>query len=427
MLLRDLVLIFIIIGSVPFILINPYYGILAWNWLAFMNPHRYTWGFAYNFQFSMVIAIVTIISILIHNHSKRIPWNTSVILVMHLGLWVPITTVLALNPEGAFQEMERFIKILIMTFMAMAVIKRRWELDGLIWIICLSLGFYGVKGGIFTLLHRGLYTVSGPPDSFIEGNNELAFALIMILPLMRYLQLTAKRRYIKIGLWGAMILTFMSILGSYSRGAFLAGAAMALSLVLKSRKRLSIIIVLALLIPAMFVMLPDQWHERMDSIKNYQNDASAMGRINAWRHAWNLAKDRPIFGGGCNAFTPTLFSRYAPEPDNVHDAHSIYFEMLAEQGFVGLGLFLGIGIFTLHAAGRLQKSTRRNPQLIWAHDLGSMCQTSIIGYAFGGAFLGLSYWDLPYTLVAIVAIANLIVKKETERLPEGMNYPDNYS
>jgi len=125
----------------------------------------------------------------------------------------------------------------------------RWKLDRLIWVICISLGFYGVKGGIFTLLHGGIYSVNGPPNTMIEGNNELAFALIMTLPLMRYLQLTASRKAVRLGLWAAMGLTAFSILGSYSRGAFLAGAAMALVLAVKSRKRISIVVVMAILIP----------------------------------------------------------------------------------------------------------------------------------------------------------------------------------
>jgi putative inorganic carbon (HCO3(-)) transporter len=76
---------------------------------------------------------------------------------------------------------------------------------------------------------------------------------------------------------------------------------------------------------------------------------------------------------------------------------------------------LGIGIFTVFSARSLIKLTKDNPDLIWAYDLGSMCQTSIVGYAVGGAFLGLSYWDLPYTLVAIVAIARMLVEKELEK------------
>ncbi len=416
--LRDIFLSIIIFGSVPLILRNPYWGVLVWNWLAFMNPQRLTWDFAYSFSFSLIVASATLVSLLIHRLPIKIPWNPSVIFMLFLGLWVPLTTILALNPQGAIAELDRFAKILLMVFVAMAVIKKRWELDILIWTICLSLGFFGVKGGIYTLLHGGQYRVGGPSGSFIEGNNELAFALIITLPLMRYLQLTASRRFIRLGLWGAMCLTAVSILGSYSRGALIAVMVMAPFLALKSRKGLSIIFVSALLLLATPALMPSKWYDRMDTIAHYQDDESATARINSWKFAWNLAKDHPVFGGGCRVFIAPLFYKYAPEPESVHDAHSIYFEMLAEQGFVGLGLFLGIGILTLFSARSLIKSIRNNPNLRWAHDLASMCQTSIIGYAAGGAFLGLSYWDLPYTLVAILAIAGSLVKTELKKQEE---------
>lgn len=412
MALRDIILSLIIFGAVPFILRNPYWGVLVWNWLAFMNPHRYTWAFAYRFRFSLVVAVATLFSFLIYGGRKKIPWDTPIVMMLCLAFWVSVTTLLALNPGGAVREWERFTKIMVMLLVTTAVIDTRWKLDGLIWIICLSLGFFGVKGGIFTLVHGGIYRVNGPPGSFIAGNNEIGFALIMTLPLMRYLQLTANRKFIRFGLWGAMALTAVSIVGTYSRGGFLAGAAMVFFLAIKSRKRASLIVFMILLIPALLVFMPGKWDERMESIKNYQQDGSAMGRINAWRYAWNLAKDRPIFGGGANAFTRQLFYRYAPNPENVHDAHSIYFEMLAEQGFVGLGLFLSVGISTLFGARSLRKAARDEAALLWAKDLGNMLQTVIVGYAVGGAFLGLSYWDLPYTVVAIVAIARRLVDDE---------------
>jgi len=410
--IRDAIITLIIFGAIPFILKKPYWGILSWNWLAFMNPHRYTWEFAYNFRFGLVVAATTLLSLFVYQGRKRIPWNAPVVLMLLLGIWVSITTLVALNPAGARAEWERFIKIIIMVFAAMVVIDTRRKLDGLVWVICLSLGFYGVKGGIFTLVHGGAYVVGGPPGSFIEGNNELAFALIMTFPLMRYLQLQASRRYVRIGLWVAMALSAVSIVGSYSRGAFLAGGAMVFLLAWRSRRRAAMIIAIALLIPSLFVFMPEKWHERMESIRNYQEDASAMGRINAWRFAWNLAQDHPILGGGANVFTPQLFYRYAPKPENFHDAHSIYFEMLAEQGFVGLALFLGVGIGTLVAAQAMRKRVKGRPGFLWAYDLSSMCQTTIVGYAVGGAFLGLSYWDLPYTVVAIVAISRSLVDEE---------------
>ena len=127
-----------------------------------------------------------------------------------------------------------------------------------------------------------------------------------------------------------------------------------------------------------------------------------MGRINAWWMAWNLAVDRP-FGGGYDIYWPAIFARYAPNP-NVHAAHSIYFQVLGEHGFVGLGLFLLLWIMAWRTAGYLRRTGPLLPATQWTADLGAMTQASLAGYAVGGAFLSLSYWDLPYNLLVLAVV-----------------------
>src|SRR3569833_1608939 len=118
-----------------------------------------------------------------------------------------------------------------------------------------------------------------------------------------------------------------------------------------------------------------------------------MGRINSWHFAFNLAKDRPIVGGGYHSFTPDLFARYAPDPDDVHDAHSIYFEVLGEHGFVGFALFLLLGWFAWRSCTAIKKEASPHPSGQWMADLASMLQVSFAGYAASGAFLGLAYFE----------------------------------
>lgn len=401
------------LGTVPFVFRRTYLGVLLWNWLAFMNPHQYTWSFARNFRFSLLVAVVTLVAFFAQQQFRRIPWRAPVIFTVALLLWISFTTFfVALNPSGAWEEWDRFLRVILMVLVALAVLDTRTKLDWLVWVIALSVGFYGFKGGLFTIAHGGAYRVGGPPFSFIAGNNEIAFALVVCLPLMRYLQLQAQNRWIRLALTVVMVLCAFSIVGSHSRGAFLAGGVMAFTLWLRSRRKLLLGAALALTIPFLFSFMPEHWHDRMATIQTYEEDTSALGRINAWYFAWNLAKDYPVTGGGARVFTPALFQRYAPEPDRVHDAHSIYFEMLGEQGFVGLGLFLAVGISTLFYGSRLMRLGRSRESLRWAYDLGSMSQVCIIGYAAGGAFLGLAYWDLPYTVTVMVVVGREIAERQ---------------
>jgi probable O-glycosylation ligase (exosortase A-associated) len=149
--------------------------------------------------------------------------------------------------------------------------------------------------------------------------------------------------------------------------------------------------------------MPESWWDRMSTIRTYDQDTSAGGRINAWWMAWNLAKDN-FFGGGFSVAWPELFARYAPDPTDVHAAHSIYFMVLGELGFVGLILFMTLWIYVWRSAGRLRIQGKRLPQTMWLSHLGAMCQVSLAGYAVGGAFLSLSYYDLPYNILILVVL-----------------------
>ena len=93
------------------------------------------------------------------------------------------------------------------------------------------------------------------------------------------------------------------------------------------------------------MVMPQQWYDRMATISNYEQDPSAMGRINSWHMAFNLAKDRPL-GAGFESFRDAMFAMYAPDPGDVHDSHSIYFQVLGHHGFLGLFLFLLLGVMT---------------------------------------------------------------------------------
>ena len=411
--MRDIVIALIIFGGVPVALFQPYVGVLLWSWISYMNPHRLASGFAYDFPFAAVIGAATLVGLLFMRDRQRLPMTPITVVWLLFVAWMCITTLFALYPDDAFLEWKRTMKIMLISFVTIMLMARRDRLHLLIWVIVLSLGFYAVKGALFTLTHDtgGLNLVWGPEGSFIEDNNALAFALIMTLPLMRYLHLVTENKWIKRGLLAMMLLTVISIVGSHSRGALLAGVAIGLYLWFKSDNRFRIAAAFVLIGALVAAVVPPVWVERMETIRTYEQDPSAMGRINAWWVAVNLTKERPIVGGGFNTFQEDTFARYAPEPENVHDAHSIYFEVLGEHGYVGLVLFLFLGVLALRNGKWIMRTTRDRPDLKWAGQLAAMLQVSLIGYATGGAFLGLAYFDLYYHLVALMIITRTLVEQ----------------
>jgi probable O-glycosylation ligase (exosortase A-associated) len=414
--MRDLFVTAVVFGSVPFILRWPYVGILMWCWLGFMNPHRLTWGFAYTMPFALIVAIATLVGLLFSREEKKIPWTRETILLAIFVVWMTITTLFATYPLFAWPQWDKVMKIQLMIFVTLILMQSKLRINLLVWVVTLSLAFYGIKGGIFTILRGGVYHVKGPPGSFIGDNNEIGLALIMTVPLLRYLSLTAPNFLLRQAMLVFMILTAIAAIGSLSRGALLGLLAMGTFLWLKSRKKIATGLLAAFAAVVIVQTMPPQWYVRMQTIKTFEQSDSALGRINAWKMAFNLAQDKPL-GGGFETFRPPSFAAYAPEPWRVHDAHSIYFEILGEHGFVGLALFLGLGFFTWRTASSIIRRARRNPENAWAADLAAMVQVSLVGYGSAGAFLGLAYFDLYYTLIAIVVLTHQLLLRQ-ERLAE---------
>jgi putative inorganic carbon (HCO3(-)) transporter len=402
--MRDLIVTGVIFGLLPFVFKRPWVGILLWSWLAYMNPHRLAWGFAYNFPFSMVVGLVTIVAFMASKEKKDMPWTREIIILLVLTGWMLFTTFFAFYPDLAWHRWDEVWKIMLMVLLTALIIRDRHQLHWLIWVIVLSFGFYGVKGGIFTIINGGVYRVQGPAGTFIGGNNEMALALVMTIPLIRYLHLQETRKWVKTGLASAMVLTGVAAIGSQSRGGMLAMVMMGLFLWLKSRNKIVTGFYMVIAVAIIASVMPQEWYDRMNTIKTYQEDQSAQGRINAWHTAFNVAKARTT-GGGFEMFQPPTFRLYAPDPWNVHDVHSIYFEMMGEQGFIGFGLFMLLGLMAWIRAQQTIKRCKKDPDKKWASDLSAMIQVSLIGYATAGAFLGMSHFDLPYHLMIILLLA----------------------
>ncbi len=403
--MRDVLLALFIFGMIPFILTRPYLGLLVWSWLGYMNPNRLTYGFAYNFPWVMLIAIVTLGSLAISKERKRIPMSNVSVLLFALLFWTLGTTLFAAMPDAAWDKWEEFAKILIMVFVTLMLVNTRARMHWLVWVIVVSLGFYGIKGGIFTIVTGGASHVFGPRASFISDNNGLALALCMTLPFMRYLQLHSTRKLVRFGMGCAMLLTGVTVLGTYSRGGLIALVVVAGALFLKSRRRLAVMGAIAVVTVAALYFMPAKWTARMDTLHHAAETGSAETRIQSWEFAANLAIHRPIRGGGFGvAKSAYLWRKYAPEGARRRAIHSIYFRMLGEHGFVGLALFLALLVLSWRNCRRVRKRTRGIPDMKWAFDLASMLQVSLVAYATAGAFLPMPYFDLMYQLTALSAL-----------------------
>ncbi len=407
--MRDIAITLIVIYGCLYTLQKPYIGVLLWSWLGYMNPHRLSYGFAYDAPFAQITAIVLMGAMVFSGQTKKLPINPLTVTWIIFVAFMGITTLFAYFPDDAETQYIRVIKIQLVAFLTMMLITDLTKLNQLLWVIVVSLGYYSVKGGFFTLRTGGGERVWGPAGSFIEGNNELAVASLMIIPLMAYLYQISPQGWLKKGLLVAIPLSFIGAIGTQSRGALIAFAAVAVFFWLKSKKKLILGVGMVFLSMGVFAFMPASWHQRMDTIETYEEDSSAMGRLNAWEYAINAANDN-LFGVGFDSWDPLTFALYAPNPRDVHAAHSIYFSVLADHGWIGLVLFLLIFYMAWKKLKTIIKQTHEKTELNEMNLLAKMLQVSFIAYWVGGAFLSLSYFDLPWHLVSFVVILERVLQ-----------------
>ena len=405
--MRDIVVTAVIAGILPFALFNPFVGVALWTWLSVMNPHRLAWGFAYDLQFALITAIATMIGVVVAYKKVRFPVTPLTVVLILFLVWMNVTMLFAIHVDLSIDMWSRINKTLIMTLVALAVVQTEKQIRIFLWIFVMSVAFFGVKGGIFTILSGAEFRVYGPPNSHIEDNNAISVALLMIIPFLAFLAYDNRGKWVRFGLIVAMMFCAAAVLASYSRGAFVAGCAMVLMLAIKSRHRIVFVLLFAVALPLMLSAMPQKWWDRMATITAENVDQSVEGRFNAWQMAWNLALDRPIFGGGFGIYESDVFARYAPNPTDIHSAHSIYFQVLGEHGFVGLALFLLVAVLMWRSASRIIRASD-TPATRWRGDLARALQVSMIGFLVGGLTVNIAYWDVYYfELVLLVALERL--------------------
>lgn len=418
--MRDIIVTAIFVAGFVMAFRRPYVAALLWVWIGLMNPHRMGWGFAYSLQFGLISAALLVFAIMANPSKVRWPKGPTVVLLLLLVTWMGITSLGAIALEESMGRYIDVLKVMLMTLVVAAVVRTREEILGLVILIAGSIALYGTKGGLFTLMTGGNHLVYGPTASVIEGNNELAVALITIVPFLYYLSMQVNlikelplinripEFWIKPGLYGAIILCLVSALGSHSRGALLAMAAMGSILWWRSKSKLPLGLLIIAMAAVALIFMPDGWTDRMNTIGTYEEDASAMGRINAWNMAINIANDR-FLGAGFVTDLPWIYQRYAPNPSYVIVAHSIYFQILGEHGYIGLFLYLCFWIVTYRLGIRITKLTADKEDWQWANMLGSMSKVSLIGFAVGGAFLSLAYWDMPFYIMVILLCTERLI------------------
>ena len=428
--MRDYIVLGIIFATLPFCFFRPFFGVLMWYIVSFLNPHRFTWGIAYDFPVAMYVGIPTLAGVLLFHRNWKNLFTREVFLILVLWSWFTFTTVNnTSNPvfmhfaSDTWFRWQFVTKILAMALVTVAVVNTWARLRILLLTISACFGTVVVKAVPFMILTGGSFRLYGPPGSMIADNNDLGLVLNMTMPMFFFLARTEENTKLRRILWFVFIFTIPAILFTYSRGALIGLGTVLFLMIMRLPQR--IVLIPVLFLAALFATLftPERWQKRMDFRREGALiDDSAMSRFNAWQYSWNLANAYPLTGAGFEAFTPSLFDRFAPNRADVHGPHSIYFGVLAEHGFPGLFLYLCLLASTLLSLQGVLRYARR-----WGDDLAEayapMLQFSILAFLVTGAFLGRAYFDYYFTIVACAAILKGLAADEQfamireERIP----------
>lgn len=236
-------------------------------------------------------------------------------------------------------------------------------------------------------IYRGAY--------FVGDGNDFAWLMNQLLPLALLLLFTARKWLGRLWGVGSTAACLLSIVGTQSRGAFLALAASGLYFWARVVKRRALAAgVLGAVVVLGLILAPPHYWQRIQSISHYQEDDSATSRILVWGAATRMALGNPL-GVGAGCFSAAYGMKYRPEgaafawaPGRWLSAHSVYFRALGEYGFLGLGLLLTILVVNFRENERTRRMLEAQPPGPVPPTWPSFINMSLIGYAVAGTFLG---------------------------------------
>jgi probable O-glycosylation ligase (exosortase A-associated) len=302
------------------------------------------------------------------------------------------------------------------------LVNSRQKLRGLILVIIASFGLRALVATVFFISTGGQYRIWGPDGTFLADNNDFALGLNMVLPMFFFMARSEESKWMRIAIRVLMVCVIISVIGTYSRGGLVGLSVTVVMLVLNSRHKIVGLLLLSIGLCGVLAFTTTDWKGRMGSFTQGNLDESAESRIAMWRGGWRLVQDYPLAGGGFDVYTDAAaFSQYVDDADKVfgqHGPHSIYFQTLGEQGFVGLALFLGLIGSCFLSLRKLRRRAALDEKLSWAIPYTRMFEISLLAYMANGATLGRAYFDLFYQIVACIVVLKIVWQREVAELFE---------
>lgn len=440
--MRDAVVMLLTLGCCVAGLRRPVYGMLAFIGFAILAPHGFTWSFARTFPHSFAISVCTLIGFFLTPGDKRVPVHRETLLLGIAWLWFGLSTIFAVEQDLAVEKFLLISKILFMVFLSMALLNSQEQLQNLARVIALSIGFLAVRGVIFFVRMGGSEMVEGPAEGILLANNSIGLAMAMNVPLLMHLIRTETNKWLLRAAKLMLPASYLAVIGTFSRGAWLALAAATLLLVLRSKHRFLIVGISAVLLMVGATLFPllasDRLAERAGTFQEIEKDNSAQQRFGSWEFCAKVGLYNPVFGAGIDYYSLKMYETYSPEYAERWDlkrwggrawsCHSMWFTVLGEHGVFAFVVWVGLLASCMLSLGKLKKYAIAVPECNWLAPWADALRISFVAYAVAGTFLDFAYFDVYYQLVAVVVVLKEQVRQQlafraTGDVPADLSYP----
>lgn len=402
---------------------RPFIAMGMWIWTAMFFPNAWLYGFASNFRYNLIFTSVAVLGYAVMKNKPKPSFGSIGGLIILFFLWTTISTALTVGlPELSWEIWSRFAKVILLFVFVLLVIDKKLHIDFFLACVVLSIGFYGGLEALKYVASGGGHMIAGFAGHVLGDRNELALAFVITLPICTYLisQYGKDSAIIRFGLLGLMGLLVTAIIGTQSRGGFIALLGLGAYLFIKSDRKILLTVLALVLVAGLSTLVSGEWVSRMDTIGAAGEDASFMGRVVAWKLSFILAMQNPFFGGGFKSleYFPVWrllsldFFAYPffytgdilPDAEKARAAHSVYFQVLGDHGFFGLAIYLSFVFVAFRAARRVAKEARKHLQTQWIASVAVTMQLCIFAFCLGGAGLSFAYFELLFAICAIVQV-----------------------
>jgi probable O-glycosylation ligase (exosortase A-associated) len=298
------------------------------------------------------------------------------------------------------------------------IFRSRIQIEAFLLIFVFSAGTILFSAGVKTMLGGGGYgtlAVLGTGNTGLSESSTLAVVCVMLIPvimfLMRYTLIFPRNMLTQSLFLGIIVIALAAVVGTTARTGIIAVGVMCLMSLAQSKKKMWWIagFVLAGIVIMNLDLSSTRWGNRMSTIETYNSDGSAMGRIKVWQWTIGFVGSHPL-GGGFDAYLHNRIIGAGPDGETVYlpegqiggkAFHSIYFEVLGEQGIPGFIMYyLMIGM-TLAKLLKLKKTWKDDPGLGWISALANAMVTMVMVFLAGGSFVGIAYQPYIFYIISL--------------------------